>query len=801
MARRRGRTKKSKQKSVDMQFITLVIISVLLGIIIYFETGSISNIISPKISGIFGAVKGIIPVFMFLLALVGAINEKKYYTLRVTCFIAIILLISGLLSTYQISKGLIDIKESTNDNIKLGYDLGVTGTGGGAIGTIIALLFVRLLGMPGTSILSGVSLFFLFVLAYGGSPTLYIKEKYEKHKENKEERRKQKELDREKRLKEEKLREKEKKQEEKRNDLMEGQIRINLDGEVFEIDKKGESEKPSVSLMEKVFGKKDKHDNVKKVENKRKEHLPEDDKFREELVEKEQKTKSVLEQEHVETFDDTDDYTPPSISLLKKGKPVSVANSKKMVAETATKIQKTLYSFGVSAKVDDVSVGPAVTRYELIPAEGVRVNKIANLSDDLALNLAAESLRIEAPIPGKRAVGIEVPNTYREVVSFRDIVESDAFTDNKSKIAFALGKATNGEHIMADISKMPHVLIAGATGSGKSVCINTIICSIIYRAKPTEVKMMMIDPKVVELSSYNGIPHLIVPVVTEPKNASAALQWAVDEMVKRFRLFAETKSKNLDSYNEKQEKKMPQIVVIVDELADLMMVSPKEVEDSICRIAQMGRAAGIHLIIATQRPSVDVITGLIKANMPTRIAFAVSSGVDSRTILDQGGAEKLLGKGDMLYYPIGASKPHRVQGAFISEEEINKVVNAVKTTKKSEATEKIQQAIKERANKKLNEENEKQEKTSKRDDDEPDEILYDVIDLFVKEQTASSSLISRRFRVGNNRAGRLIDQIEDMGIISSADGNKARNVLISVQEWEEMKERMQTANPVEETEE
>ena len=474
----------------------------------------------------------------------------------------------------------------------------------------------------------------------------------------------------------------------------------------------------------------------------------------------------------------------PPIELLKEGEAKTITG-KKALTETATKLQKTLYSFGVSAKVENVSVGPAITRYELKPAEGVRVSKIAKLSDDIALNLAAESIRIEAPIPGKQAVGIEIPNREKEIVHLRDIIESDEFRNHKSNLAFALGKNVAGEAVVADIAKMPHVLIAGSTGSGKSVCINTLMTSIIYKSKPSDVKLVMVDPKVVELSVYNGIPHLLIPVVTDPKKAAGALAWAVQEMVHRYSLFAEKNVRDLKGYNEALEReqtegKLPQIVIIIDELADLMMVAPNDVEDAICRLAQMARAAGMHLVIATQRPSVDVITGIIKANIPSRIAFAVSSQVDSRTILDGAGAEKLLGKGDMLFYPIGASKPTRVQGAFVSDKEVEKIVDFVKpasgeTVYSANVLEQIENANK--TDRELDE---------KDPEDDTDPFLNDAIETVIEIGQASTSFIQRRFKVGYARAGRIIDQMEARGIISGYQGSKPREVIITKERWQEL---------------
>ena len=507
--------------------------------------------------------------------------------------------------------------------------------------------------------------------------------------------------------------------------------------------------------------------------------------FKQEQEQKEEKTKEVLVLEHTLTTEE-EHYEFPPIEFLSEGEGRVIKGGKKALADTATKLQKTLYSFGVSAKVENVSVGPAITRYEIKPAEGVRVSKIANLADDIALNLAAESIRIEAPIPGKQAVGIEIPNKENEIVHLRDIIETEKFIEHKSKLAFALGKDVAGEEVVTDIAKMPHVLIAGSTGSGKSVCINTLITSIIYKAKPNEVKLLMVDPKVVELSVYNGIPHLLIPVVTDPKRAAGALAWAVQEMVNRYSLFASKGVRDVKGYNDAIEKeggtgKLPQIVIIIDELADLMMVAAKDVEDAICRLAQMARAAGMHLVIATQRPSVDVITGIIKANIPSRIAFAVSSQVDSRTILDMVGAEKLLGKGDMLFYPSGASKPTRVQGAFVSDKEVEKIVDYLKSMGvEASYNEDIIESI-EKAN------STDKELEQMEDDDDTDPLLMEAIDTVVETGQASTSFIQRRFKVGYARAGRIIDQMEERGIISGYQGSKPREVLMTKERLEELK--------------
>ncbi len=444
-------------------------------------------------------------------------------------------------------------------------------------------------------------------------------------------------------------------------------------------------------------------------------------------------------------------------------------------------LENTLHSFKIEAKIIDVSIGPSVTRYEIQPKVGVKVSKIVNLADDIALNLAAKDVRIEAPIPGKAAVGIEVPNKKVMPVFLKEVIDNNEFTKDSSPIIFGLGKDITGNNIVVDISKMPHLLIAGATGSGKSVCINTLITSLIYKATPEQVRVLLIDPKVVELGIYNGIPHLLIPVVTDAKKAAAALGWAVQEMTRRYQLFAENNVRDLKGFNALveegfiQEEKLAQIVIIIDELADLMMVAANEAEDAICRLAQMARAAGMHLVIATQRPSVDVITGVIKANIPSRISFAVSSQVDSRTILDMAGAEKLLGNGDMLFSPMGQSKPLRVQGAFISEKEVEKIVSHIKRNVKAEYQQEVLESIK------------SQVEPNKEVMQEEDELLEDAVEVALERGQASASLIQRKFRVGYARAARILDQMEALGIVSSHEGSKPREVLITKEVWEEMK--------------
>ncbi len=495
------------------------------------------------------------------------------------------------------------------------------------------------------------------------------------------------------------------------------------------------------------------------------ENPPKEDKVEEQISKELEKqiTRSSSEESIQYIFPSSELLNINNLSRLNK-------EDKRELINNASKLEETLSSFGVEAKVVQVTKGPSVTRFEIQPNAGVKVSKIVNLSDDIALSLAASGVRIEAPIPGKSAVGIEVPNKDLTPVYLREVIDSQEFTSQSRNLSFCLGKDIAGNCVVSDLSKMPHMLIAGATGSGKSVCINTLIISLLYKYSPEDVKLLMIDPKVVELSVYNGIPHLLIPVVTDPKKAAAALNWAVNEMTRRYKMFADNNVRNIESYNDlinkgKVQDKLPWIVLIVDELADLMMVCPNDIEDYIGRLAQMARAAGMHLVIATQRPSVDVITGVIKANIPSRISFAVSSQIDSRTILDSSGAEKLLGKGDMLFYPVGESKPIRIQGAFISEDEVEKVVSFIKNQKTH-----------------LEYSNEILEELDNNNNDanseDLDGLLNEAVKIVAEVDQASTSLLQRKLRIGYNRAARIIEQMEQLGIISAKDGSKPRQVLI-----------------------
>ncbi len=785
---KRGR-KKKKQINTNVVVAVMIIASILLAVLIYMNSGFIGEHLSPFLGGIMGYIKYILPIGVFVLAIYIAYQGETSWSAKIVQFSVILLCISVIMNIYEIYQGNVDIEgRELEDVIQQFFNLGTTGAGGGAVGAIITIPLINLLGKVGAIIVAAGGIIALSVSMFGIDLVNRISGIIDESSERKNNKKSQysknaddedniigienkKETKKERRLRE--------KLEKEKAALDVEQLQINLNGKepsstkLFNFDKLSKSSKVDV--------KEEKKDKTTKGQSP---EFIEDPLFKKQEEQKEDKTKEVLQLEHTLTVED-ENYEFPPLTLLSEGEQKALKGGKRALTDTASKLQKTLYSFGVSAKVENVSVGPAITRYELKPAEGVRVSKIANLADDIALNLAAKTIRIEAPIPGKQAVGIEVPNEESEVVHIRDILDTDSFKNHKSKLAFALGKDVSGDEIVTDIAKMPHVMIAGATGSGKSVCINTLISSIIYKAKPSEVKLVMVDPKIVELSVYNGIPHLLIPVVTDPKKAAGALAWAVQEMENRYTMFASKGVRDLKGYNEAVEQldnfgKLPHIVIIIDELADLMMVAKGDVEDAICRLAQKARAAGMHLVIATQRPSVDVITGLIKANIPSRIAFAVSSQVDSRTILDQVGAEKLLGKGDMLFYPSGAPKPMRIQGAFISDKEVEKVVDFVKangeTTYRDDITEYIEKAN--TTDKEIDE--------GALEDDETDALLNDAIQMVIESGQASTSMIQRRLKVGYARAGRIIDQMEERGIISGYQGSKPREVLMTKERWEEL---------------
>lgn len=804
MAKKRRYKKKKKTASkADVTVITLIVLSILLAVLVYTKSGVVGLKLNEILGGMFGIMQYVLPIGIFALGIKLASEENEDLTPKLIQYTITIVSLSVMFSVLQISSGELTISKELSETVKDAYFLGSQSKGGGAIGAVAAVPLEKLLGEIGAIIFCIGLAVILVVFTFGINMSEIINvilDRIEEKREERKEERKASIAQREKNEKENPAERRKREREERRKQRelekqesmaqMEDQIKINFGGNIVDnggqklkkYDHSGEDLEPLTKQSKKQKQKEETQPDV--LEN---------NLFRQEEEQKEEKKKEVLQLEHGMMVED-EHYEYPPIELLSKQTKRTIKGGAKALTDTATRLQKTLYSFGVSAKVENVSVGPAITRYELKPAEGVRVSKIANLADDIALNLAAETIRIEAPIPGKRAVGIEVPNKEKEAVHLREVLDSQEFVENKSKLTVALGKDVAGNIQLADIGKMPHVLIAGSTGSGKSVCINTIITSIIYNAKPSEVKFVMVDPKVVELSVYNGIPHLLIPVVTDPKKAAGALAWAVQEMDERYNKFASKGVRDLKGYNKAIEKeneagKLPQIVIIIDELADLMMVAKNDVEDAICRLAQKARAAGMHLVIATQRPSVDVITGLIKANVPSRIAFAVSSQVDSRTILDSVGAEKLLGKGDMLFFPSGAPKPSRVQGAFVSDEEVEKIVDFIKSNGTANYSEDILETI-ENGNKT------DKELAQEKDDDDTDPLLMEAIQTVVETRQASTSFIQRRFKVGYARAGRIIDQMEERGVISGYQGSKPREVLMSLEKLNELK--MGTAPETEE---
>ncbi len=802
---RTRKTTYTRKKKVDknLQFLIITIVSILLAILIYVKSGYIGKNLSPLLGGIMGPIKYIVPIGTFIIGITILKEDKDYLQAKLIQYVVVIMCICSLMTLIQTHNQELNMNDDFSDIIELAYNQGSQNKGGGLLGAFVAYPLYKLFGSLGATTVSVGMALILMIFTFGIKPAELIDniinalrgqvpEEDEDGDDEVEELEKQKI-----KMKVDKGKKEKKKQAKQVNeeiaaiqygiDKFEDQITINNLNETSEEMSKGKYNITLPFMSKKEEGKKINPDVI------------EENLFKETQEEKKENTKQTLQLKHTQIVED-ENYEAPPIAILEKGDSKQVKGGKRIIADNATKLQKTLYSFGVSAKVENVSIGPAITRYELKPAEGVRVNKIANLADDIALNLAAPSIRIEAPIPGKQAVGIEIPNSETEVVHLRDVIDSEEFVTNSSKVSIGLGKDVSGQRVIADIAKMPHLLIAGSTGSGKSVCINTLITSIIYKAKPSEVKLVMVDPKIVELSVYNGIPHLLIPVVTDPKKAAGALAWAVQEMENRYALFAQKGVRDLKGYNqalineaENEENvigKLSQIVIIIDELADLMMVAAKDVEDAICRLAQKARAAGMHLVVATQRPSVDVITGLIKANIPSRIAFAVSSQVDSRTILDMSGAEKLLGKGDMLFYPAGYPKPVRVQGAYVSDKEVEKIVSFLKKDGEAKYNEEIMEKI-EKANI-----TDKEKAISEEDGDDTDPFLNDAIEAVIDMGQASASAIQRKFKVGYARAGRIIDQMEERGIISGYQGSKPREVLMTRERWDELK--MATSQETEE---
>lgn len=741
------KTKKNSNKKLNNQTIAILLFATatLLSLLILIPGENVWKALHDFITGLFGTSAILWPILLFYISITSAIIENnKNPKLKIWLCVAIIFVFDTFLYAFDNSSQQASLNYfSTLAEL---YKNGINNYGEGLIGGVLGIPIVFAFGNLGAKIILFLILFVLIMTLTGTTlPQLFkfFKSTFYKIRE--------------------KLKHKSSSKNENKKSDQKNSHNPNKFNAIENVEKKDLKENPFASENQKFF-------NFKSKNN-----------------------PSNLD---IDTPLISGNYHYPPNSLLDKSIEQDSSEIAKELQTNGQMLVKTLEDFSVKTKIVDISRGPAVTRYELQPAAGVKISKITNLSDDIALNLAASGVRIEAPIPGKAAVGVEIPNKIINVVKMRELVSSQEFNFSKSKLTVILGKDITGAIRVTDLAKMPHLLIAGSTGSGKSVCINSFIISLLYKATPDEVKLLLVDPKVVELGIYNGIPHLLVPVVTDPRKAAGALNWAVMEMMKRYQTFAENNVRDLTSYNsmikeklknkkiseeEKENlKPLPQIVIIIDELADLMMVAPNEVEDTICRLAQMARAAGMHLVIATQRPSVDVITGIIKANIPSRIALAVSSQIDSRTILDSSGAEKLLGRGDMLFAPIGAQKPIRVQGCFVTDKEIENVINFIKESSENNYDEDIMEEIEKNAVVDTKNTNSKQNF----DDDDP--MLKEAIQCVIEAGQASTSYLQRKLRLGYARAGRLMDQMEQRGIVGPPEGSKPRQVLISMQKWKEM---------------
>ncbi|MTI70270.1 MAG: DNA translocase FtsK [Firmicutes bacterium] len=748
---KKRKTKKSNE--INKEIISIIIVAIGIFFIVSLRSdsvGFVGDIIKLRFGQLFGLGSNIIPFIILAIGISYSIDKVKINDKKK--LISIFIIFVGLITIFDI----IEVGYITNflERVDLSLENGNYSKGGGLLGTLTAYIVIKLFGNIGAYIViisaMVVSLLLVTNVSVVKLITIFYKRIINMFKLSLVSIKEFVYVSSEETIKKEKNKDSFKAKTKKNTfkNKKENQEDINEKIKILDYTKQDENKDNNTSKTK------------KDIEIKREEP-------------KEVKQENFKDIK-VSTTENYEEYKFPSLDILSMEKNNNKPNEKKLILKNANKLEDVLNNFGIKAEVKQISKGPTITRYELQPAPGIKVSRIVNLSDDIALGLAASDIRIEAPIPGKAAIGIEVPNTNKINVRLREVLETNEYKKLDSKLAFAIGKDIAGKPIIENIEKMPHLLIAGATGSGKSVCVNTLIASILYKARPDEVKLLMIDPKVVELSIYNGIPHLLIPVVTDPKKASGALNWAVQEMTKRYNLFAKTGVRDFTGYNKKIENnkendKLPQLVIIIDELADLMMVSPSEVEDSICRLAQMARAAGIHLIVATQRPSVDVITGTIKANIPSRLSFAVSSQADSRTILDMGGAEKLLGKGDMLFYPVEASKPKRIQGAFIDEREVDKIVEFLKEQKSANYKEEIINDIESDVN---------------TNTDDCDELLADAINLVVEEGQASISYLQRKLRIGYARAARLVDDMEERGIVGGYEGSKPRKVLISKEELE-----------------
>lgn len=757
--------KKNTQNNIKYEItgVSLILASIYIYISLFSKSaGIVGEKIRILITGIFGLGSYIIPLLIIVLG-IAMVYKKSEMRVNIKFYSFCIFLLSTLIALFMANYNITNkAGAGWMDTISYSYNMGAQNSaGGGAVGGITGYALVKLFGIGGTiaiiiglyiiSIMMFTEISFVHILEYFRETAIRIIASI-------------------------------------KNRNREAAAAKEMMSSI--LDEKPSMEETEEDVEEKLrsYDKKIKIlDFTKNFDKnfKEKEESPDEEKVKDTREARGNKEKAAKEASGPKEEGNTNivpvnnkhfaNYKLPNTNLLSAQPDNKSSNAKKEVMANVKILEDTLKNFGVSANIAQVSVGPTITRYELQLSPGVKVSKILSLADDISLSLASPGIRIEAPIPGKAAIGIEVPNKDISSVYLREVLESDEFKNHKSKIAFSVGKDVAGANIVADLAKMPHLLIAGSTGSGKSVCINTLIASILYKATPDEVKLLLIDPKVVELSIYKNIPHLLVPVVTDPKKAAGALNWAVQEMTERYKKFADNNVRDIYGYNSLEKEnieKLPQIVVIIDELADLMMVSPGEVEDSICRLAQMARAAGIHLVVATQRPSVDVITGLIKANIPSRISFAVSSQIDSRTILDMGGAEKLLGKGDSLFYPVGEAKPIRVQGAFVSEKEIERLVNYIK--------EQIPPTYNDQVVKEINESVQIEEGA------EVDELLKDAIEIVVESGQASILMLQRRLKVGYSRAARLIDQMEERRIIGGYEGSKPRKVLVSKEDLDDM---------------
>lgn len=794
-----------KQTSFALKDEILILISLAICILLTISNfnlgGYVGDFLSSILFGLFGFPAYIVPVLMFIgIAFVKANKGAPLAYIKLGAGIVFSLMICTLFHLFHFGA---DADRSLMD---IYHVCRILKSGGGLLGGVLSTILCPAIGIVGTYIVTvSISIICLVMLTEKsflktvkkGSAKVYdsAKDDVKKHREQAEIRRKEREEQKEQKELAQKRTDKkvsgvsfDTKITQKSPELQELEAPVGdlftqtLESQSIPEDvsiAKGFTEEPKIKRAEPILEEEDSPIPDPNTSKKRK--------TKESQKEVEKATVSVEQEIQQTEASVKPEYHYPPIHLLTKGKNSS-GDSNEYLRQTALKLQQTLQNFHVNVTVTNISCGPTVTRFELQPEQGVKVSKIVGLADDIKLNLAASDIRIEAPIPGKAAVGIEVPNKENTAVLLRDLLETKEFEQAKSKISFAVGRDIGGNVVVADIAKMPHLLIAGATGSGKSVCINTLIMSILYKAKPEEVKLIMIDPKVVELSVYNGIPHLLIPVVTDPKKAAGALNWAVAEMTKRYQLFADYNVRNVEAYNAKVDsiqhleddtkpERMPQIVIIVDELADLMMVAPGEVEDAICRLAQLARAAGIHLVVATQRPSVNVITGLIKANMPSRIAFAVSSGVDSRTIIDMNGAEKLLGRGDMLFSPSGSPKPARVQGSFVSDKEVQSVVDFLKDHN-------VQNEYNEEITQHVNQSVSHPTASDASSSDQKDIYFVDAGKFVIEKDKASIGMLQRVFKIGFNRAARIMDQLAEAGVVGEEEGTKPRKVLMSLEEFE-----------------